>query len=204
MKQDDCPFCERMDNCSMSVLESENFFVFPSLGQIVEGYLLICSKEHYLSCSEIPQEQFSEFLNVKEKVRRMLAQSYTNPIFFEHGCISQDRNKKAGCCVEHAHMHSVPANVDLLDAVERNFKGRKIENIFEIKELHKRAIPYFYYENSEGEKYIFELNERAPSQYLRQVLAVKLGVPEKWDWRTCPCRDDVLKTYARLKSITPS
>ncbi len=201
MKQDDCAFCERRDNCSLSVLESENFFVFPSLGQIVEGYLLICSKEHYLSCSEIPQGQFLEFLDVKERVRTMLAQNYTDPIFFEHGCASQDRDKRAGCCVEHAHMHSVPANVDLVDAIEKNFKGRKIGALSEIKELYMKAIPYFYYENQKGQKYIFELHERAPSQYLRQVLAVKLGLPERWDWRTCPCRDDVSKAYMKLKRI---
>jgi diadenosine tetraphosphate (Ap4A) HIT family hydrolase len=202
MKQDDCPFCQRKDNCSMSVLESENFFVFPSLGQLVEGYLLICGKEHYLSCSEIPQEQFSEFLDLKEKVRKTLSKNYTNPIFFEHGCISSDRDKKAGCCVEHAHLHCVPADVDLLDGIERNFKARKIFELSEIKELHKRAIPYFYYESGKGEKYIFELHERAPSQYLRQVLAVKLGVPERWDWKTCPCHDDVSRTYMRLKNPT--
>lgn len=50
-----------------------------------------------------------------------------------------------------------------------------------------------------SENYIFEIYEGAPSQYLKQVLAVKLGVPEKWDQRTCPYREDVSKTYIKLR-----
>jgi len=44
----------------MVVAESQNFFVFPSLGQLVEGYLLICSQEHFLGLSQINKEHFQE------------------------------------------------------------------------------------------------------------------------------------------------
>lgn len=180
----------------MVVAESQNFFVFPSLGQLVEGYLLICSQEHFLGLSQIHEEHFQELENVKESVRQLLSREYREPIFFEHGCIEE--TKKAGCCVAHAHLHAIPLETDILPYIQKNFHGRKINSLYELRQ-QKGSLGYFYYENQRKEQYIFELNERVPSQYLRQVIAAQVGVPENWDWRAFPFRDKVLRTYDRLR-----
>jgi ATP adenylyltransferase len=108
------------------VRESKNFVVLPTIGPIVEGYLLIVPKQHYLSFGHIPAQHFREFMNLKEETRQVLREVYTTPIFFEHGPISE--SKRGGCSVEHAHLHAVPANVDLLDQLQMGFRGRSINN----------------------------------------------------------------------------
>jgi len=146
----------------------------------------------------MPLEYFDEFLDVQEKVRGVLSRKYCNPIFFEHGAVS--RARKGGCCIDHSHLHAVPANVDIYSDIERHFTGRRIESIKEIKEQLERQKSYFYYENQEGEKFVFELNESVPSQYLRQVLAVRLGT-NRWDWRIHPEYERFNRTLERLRGL---
>src|SRR3989344_6771630 len=94
------------------LFETDNFVVFPTIGQIVEGYSLIASKLHYTGMGHIPLELHAELESVKNKVRKVLTDNYRNPLFFEHGPAS--RAKKGGCCIEHAHFHAVPVNLDIV------------------------------------------------------------------------------------------
>lgn len=74
------------------LFETENFLVFPTLGQIVEGYLLIASKEHYLNIGEIPLELYPELEKLQHKVRKVLEDNYYTPLFFEHGPASDRKS----------------------------------------------------------------------------------------------------------------
>ena len=91
------------------MFESDNFVVFPSLGQIVEGYLLIAPKKHYIGVSGIPKELYPELEEVCKKVRNKLSEVYCVPLFFEHG---PHKESKGGCCIDHAHIHAVPVKTD--------------------------------------------------------------------------------------------
>jgi len=175
------------------ILPSENFLIFPSLGQIVEGYLLIVPKEHYISVAQIPNKHYNELREVQEKVRRVLTKHYSKPIFFEHGPLS--KQERAGCCVEHAHLHAVPTKARLLDEITKHFQYRKIKNF---SELPTKTAYLFLEENNE--KYVFPIKEVIPPQYLRQVLAAKLGVPEKWDWREYLGIEELQNTIRKLKN----
>ena len=46
--------------------ETENLHVIPSIGQIVEGYLLIVPKNHYLSIGQMPANLIAEVEETKE------------------------------------------------------------------------------------------------------------------------------------------
>ena len=122
-----------------------------------------------------------------------MTKNYSSPIFFEHGPVS--RYEKAGCCVEHAHLHAVPINVDMFDDLTKHFESKEINNF---KELPKDK-PYLFFENNKKKKHVFTINTIIPSQYLRQVLAVKLGKPEKWDWRQDYGLDEIRNTIEKLE-----
>lgn len=177
----DCEFCNRKREEIIG--ESENLYITPSLGQIVEGYTLICTKKHILSFSQLPEQFYAELERLKEKVKRMLSEIYCSPLFFEHGAVSEKEH--GSCCINHAHLHCVPFNLDIFEEIIRHSKliPKQIIDILELKNQHKE---YFYYENQQGKKWMFELNQRFPRQYLRQIISVKAGVPEKWDWRIFP------------------
>ena len=196
-----CPYCDEFENGpkygDRILYESKNFVVFPALGQIVEGYLLIAPKKHYIAMGEIPSRLYSELSSVCEKVRKILSENYQKPLFFEHGPVSQ--TKRGGCCVDHAHFHAVPVNVDILDDLAKHFEYKEIKSFNELKKQFKKGAPYFYYESSSEEKYLFKIPEVVPSQYIRRLVAYKIGKPGRWDWRIYRGMDKLLRTVEKLK-----
>ena len=150
---DDCLFCNEFDlgsfvvqnqNYGSRILsESDNFFVFPALGQIVEGYLLLASKKHHIGIGQVPEILYPELESVLSKVRRVLLEAYASPLFFEHGPTSD--TKKGGCCLVHAHIHAVPVQVDLLLALSKHFKYEKIKSLKALKEQFNKGVPYYFY-----------------------------------------------------------
>ena len=73
-KQISCEFCSELKSFKESrvgkiynnhvnnriIKESENFFVIPTIGQIIPGSLLILPKEHFETFSQIPMNLITE------------------------------------------------------------------------------------------------------------------------------------------------
>lgn len=202
-----CPYCDEFEkgffetqnqNYGNRILfESDNFVVFPSLGQIVEGYLLIASKKHYIGMGQIPKELYTELDSVCQKVRQVLLDTYGTPLFFEHGSTSE--RKKGGCCITHAHIHAIPVQIDVLPELAKHFKYKKIKTFNSLKEQFDKGVSYFFYESNSAERYLFEVPDIVPSQYIRQIISTKIGKPERWDWRTCFGISELLRTIDSLK-----
>jgi len=197
-----CQFCEEFKTRNIIfnnkviarnriLFESENFNVFPSLGQIVEGYLLISSKKHYLSIAQIPDKLYPELKQVQKKVKKVLTNNYQKPLFFEHGPLNEQ--EKGGCCIEHAHLHCVPANADILEEILKNFPSKIIDSFSEIP----KNTQYLFLEQN-NIKYLFILDTIIPAQYIRQILAVKLDKEDKWDWRQSPEVSKLKNTIKKL------
>jgi len=200
---DNCEFCSEFERgyfgvCGIEnrvLYESDNFVVFPSLGQIVEGYLLITSKAHYVSMGVIPEQLHAELESVEDKVRTVLRRVYANPLFFEHGPDSERRC--AGNCIDHAHFHCVPVDIELIEELSKDFP---YEQIFSFRELrnHNSHIPYFFVEKN-GQRYIFDIDHDIPSQYIRKIIADKIGKPERRDWAVYPGFNEMKRTIKKLK-----
>lgn len=195
MKDLGCPFCERPEKYIL--FRSDNFFITPSVGSFVEGYLLICSKEHFIGMGNIPLNHFDELENLKESVRKVLSKYYIPPIFFEHGPVG--KRKRGGCCIDHAHLHAVPLKTSILEKISTHLDFRRIRNLTEVRAQFKREIPYLYYENQAGERYLTELFESIPSQYFRKVVTVEIGKPKEWDWRVHPNPENFERTLEKLR-----
>lgn len=193
---EDCRFCNEFqigktefmgDVLERILFQSDNFYVFPSLGQIVEGYLLISPKEHYISIAQLPDKLYNELEEVQEKTIKILVREYQEPIFFEHGPISE--REKGGCCIAHAHLHAVPAKADLLKRLEKHFSYFKISLYNELP----KDMQYLFFQNNQRERFVIPIREIIPSQYLRQLLASELNI-KKWDWRLYP-------EFGRVKNV---
>jgi diadenosine tetraphosphate (Ap4A) HIT family hydrolase len=202
-----CPYCDEFENGffelwnrnygSRILYETENFVVFPSLGQIVEGYLLIASKKHYVGMGQVPKELHPELEMVCQKVRSVLSEKYRTPLFFVHGSVSE--SKKGDCCIAHAHIHAVPVQVDVLSELAKNFRYNMIKTFDSLKEQFDQGMPYLFYESNSGERYLVEA-PIVPSQLIRQIIAVKIGKPERWDWRQHYGTRELLRTVDKLRS----
>ena len=203
----DCPYCEEFKTGIIKagdkeigpgrvLWESENFLVFPSLGQIVEGYLLIASKKHYTGMGKIPAELYPELEIVQKKIRSILSKNYGTPLFFEHGPAT--KSKKVGCCIDHAHIHAVPIQACIFKELAKHFPYKKIKDYAALKLQANKEKPYFFLETNAKERFLFDVPNNVPSQYIRQVLAYKIGKPEKWDWKTNPGLDEIKSTIEKL------
>jgi len=177
-----CPFCNRRKKDIL--FSTKNFYVTPSLGQIVEGYLLICTRKHVVSLAHLNEEEFKELKKVQDKCKKILSSKYTNPIFFEHGPI--EKKDKAGSCIDHAHLHVIPLKIDLTNELKKRFPSKKLKEISELEIQKRLKLPYFYFENMGGEKYVFKIPEIVPSQYIRKLIYYQLDKISEWNWREHP------------------
>lgn len=214
-----CDFCEALTNTgdigktseykrlddslpSRTIFNTNHFVVIASLGQIVEGYLLILSKKHYYSMAHLTDDCYEELDLLYSRTKLLLSSVYCPPIIFEHGPMPIENELHfsaigGGSCVDHAHFHFVPFPVSsdhLISFLKERFPSRPISNFEALKIQANRNMPYFFIETPKGERYIFDVPFPPPSQYLRQLLSNEIGVPERWNWRIHPETERVLTT----------
>jgi len=201
-------FPESPDATPSRVLsDSSNFAVLPTIGQIVEGYLLLITKTHYASMSHIPIESIGELTSIYIKVRDILEATYGPAVAFEHGPMPVNSENGAnavaeggGSCVDHAHIHFLPVNPssDFIEKLKQRYPWREITEFEQLQRQSQENIPYFFVELPTRERYVFDAPQ-APSQFLRRLLAAEAGVPEKWNWRIYPEFERMQSTLAKLQ-----
>lgn len=198
-----CRFCYLDANRKNRILyTTDNFYVLLARGPICEGYLLLISKKHYASSADIPKEMMDEFLNLKERIKRILIKEYGSCMFYEHGripiCLNLFDNKDSehsGHCY-HMHMHAVPTSISLKDEISKDFDSISIKEISDFD--HNTIKEYLFYEER-GKKYIFIVNSKPRSQYLRFLLAKKIGNERLANWEKFPRRRTIEKAKKRMK-----
>ena len=126
-----------------------------------------------------------------------MTENYQSPLFFEHGPASS--MKRGGCCIEHAHIHAVPVKVDVLSELARHFECKEINSLESLKQQSESRMPYLFFEDNEGKRYLFNVTSTIPSQYIRQLIAVNIGRQERWDWRSYYGLDEMVRTIGRLE-----
>lgn len=192
-------FAERYrdDHVDRTVLETSGFRVVPSLGHIVQGYLLLIPRDHYCALADLPAESLRELEQLKRTLVGSLRGKYGDYVLFEHGARTEN---SGGCGISHAHLHAVPLPVekDLLETLSASFRHQQISGIPGL-----RSVPadhsYLYYEDALGDCHVF-YPAFLPSQYVRRLIAERLGV-EHWDWRSRGREDSVLVTRAYVSAI---
>ncbi len=175
-----CRFC-RPPEKERILYTTEHFYVMVSLGPIVEGYLLIISKEHIGACLHLPDEYIEEFLKLKEKVTHILKEVYGGCIFFEHG--------KIGSCIQegqdhihcyHAHLHCIPVERDLNAEIMKDLDGKVFPTIEECYTEMRGVDKYLYVEDDKIMTY--QPTHKLRKQYLRYKLSQQLDLQDRWDW----------------------
>lgn len=193
----------------LTICRTPNFVVLPDIAPLVEGHLLIVSLTHFLCFGNLLDKHFKEFTELKDYITQLLTKTYTRPIFFEHGPALP---KRAGCCINHAHIHCVPSETDLSSSISNKLIKERISSILDLCGYSEREISYLFYETSPSRLYVYALDDELsilPSQYLRMVLAANLRL-DKWDWREMISdknyknenKRKILKAIAKLKQNT--
>lgn len=207
--QEGCEFCDefaggstnafyaRYKGCprTRSLLSTENFQVFPTIGQLVEGYLLVAPKKHYATFAEVPSVFWAEIERIYDRVRRGLSDSYGSCIIYEHGARGPG---KGGCGIYHAHLHAMPLATasDPADILKQRFSYMELADLTEVAKQGAGLPSYLLYQDSAARNYLFDTGP-LPSQYMRKLLGEALG-NANWDWRVAGKEDRLLATIDRF------
>lgn len=209
-----CDFCDELsggsDNaCALRyghsnfgrvVARTRLFRVFPSLGQLAEGHVLIVPTRHICALADLSGPDVQELDRLYGTVRAALRSIYGSCIFFEHGV---RREGAGGCGIDHAHMHAVPVAADgVLSVLRLKFQGVRINSLDAISSSIPESSSYLFFETASGDRFVFEV-DHLPSQYMRQLVAKSLG-SDNWDWRACHYEPELIATIQRLSPLFPA
>ena len=185
-----------------ALFESENFKVIPSLGSLVEGWLLIVPKNHYISFGHIEDTAlYEEAQFVLEYVCQKVKSIYGDFVVFEHGAI--DCGSVVGCGVDYAHIHIVPVSVDLQTESQRyiaDILWTDYPSLEHTKYFVASGSSYLLLKTDEN-NFKIGVSENIPSQTFRKIIAEKIGLKDEFDWKKYFFENNILKTINQFKSF---
>ena len=197
----DCAYCQYLDGHTQrnerTIYRSENFFVIPTLGQFITGYLLIIPYQHIMSNGELSSEHLEEFQLVLDDVEYLLKLAYPEAkgiLVWENGSGTSGKGKAKDSLV-HSHVHVAPTSLD----------ANKIKEMagFHFDELGIMDLPnfkehsYLLMRGPDKETWLINNDPKVyiPRQYVRQLIAEECNIPgDAWNWRTHPFEDNMHQT----------
>ena len=191
-----CVFCNidksKLENTIID--ESDSFVVLPTIGALVDGYLMIISKRHINSMAELEEKERAEYEFLIEKYRNKFKNIYNKfPIVFEHGSPINNSDMKASSVI-HAHTHIV--NHQFLDEsiIIKKLKLNRIDNL----NCLSKKQNYIMYISPENVCYV-SYNFEPVSQMMRKIIAKDLGYEDKFDWKKEKFIENINSTVRKFK-----
>lgn len=194
-------------NCNYirhTISESQYFAVFPSVGPLKLGHVILCPKVHCPSFACLPGAVEEEYEPVRLRLVEILKAAFGVDVHvFEHG--TDAKCSHIPCSVEHAHQHFLPANIDIWDALRDGIEWSYIRSDIASLRQAVQGREYLYYRSPNG-RVVLALAEKHPfeSQYIRRVFAQALGKPDEWNWRVHPSPQAIEETFTVLSSALRS
>ena len=202
----DCAYCQYLDGHvqknERTIYRSENFFVIPTLGQFITGYLLIIPYQHIMSNGELSRKHLEEFQIVLSDIEYILKLAYPEAkgiLVWENGSGTSGKGKAKDSLV-HSHVHVAPSG--LTADVIKDMAG------FHFNELGIMGLPnfkehsYLLMRCPDKEKWLINNDPKVyiPRQYVRQLIAEEYNIPgDAWNWRTHPFEE---KMHETIRGIT--
>ncbi|MFZ1058043.1 MAG: hypothetical protein WAP47_02500 [Candidatus Rokuibacteriota bacterium] len=176
------------------------YLAIASIGALVEGWSLILPKNHCLSLRDFyGVGSLSEFL---QRVVVRVEALYGPTVIFEHG--ANHRGSLTSCGTDHGHLHIVPLNFSVRDAVAES----KLLSWERIRASQIRAkvedSEYLFFSQAphtlDPFGYVNKLTHPV-SQFFRRLIAAKLGKTHVADYRQHPLLSTAQRTRERLLAI---
>jgi diadenosine tetraphosphate (Ap4A) HIT family hydrolase len=202
-----CPFCRELqsgklpefcdaDIDSRILHETNNFVVIPDISPLVPGHVMIVPKAHILCYGSVEAAAWDEFLGIVNATRAIIREHYGASVILEHGTRSVD---DVADHVSHAHLHIVPAAIDIRDAL-LNFNTTTIASLSDLSRWAARDEAYIYFESLTGERIVADRIVGLKRLFFRREIARQIGLPEPlWDWRRHILSDNLRSTVATLR-----
>lgn len=203
----DCPYCiyindnfsDTKDGANRTTYKSPNFFVMPTIGEFITGYLLIIPNQHIMSLAELDPALTDEFIEVLNDIQFILKLTYHRDLLIWENGTGNGGIGKAKSSIVHSHIHIAPSQLT----------AEKIQKIsgFPLTKISYQDLSSYgqhsyllvngdsnneWYINDNPDLYI-------PRQYVRQLLAEEYGLAgEMWNWRTHPFMELIKRTNEEI------
>jgi diadenosine tetraphosphate (Ap4A) HIT family hydrolase len=200
-----CVFCRMKfdedlsgDPANELLYSGEFHYVLCGLGAWVPGYVLLVTHRHFDNFCRSPDESRSEFDSLFAKIEKLFVREFGEVTIFEHGAI--DDKRRAGGCINHAHIHFVAKNVDLCGELKQQFSQISIPNgVSFARHLPPLGAPYLYVKQRDEEGQLFLVDQPLATQFLRQKVASRIGMDKYWDYKLYPFEENIMKTIGLLR-----
>jgi ATP adenylyltransferase len=197
---------ENYDNArnfwDVPVFESKDFAALPTVGALVEGWLLIVPKAPAISFAKLSNSQFAELEVFLSDIVSVMESVYGTVSVFEHGPSTQ--GSCIGCGVDYAHLHIVPVQCDLLAEARRiapNIKWKEIPSLEAVSSCIESENGYWFLKQDfrSDACYIGTAVDGKPtSQLFRKVIAASIGCPSAYDWKQHLGEQNIIATVRKL------
>jgi SAM-dependent methyltransferase/diadenosine tetraphosphate (Ap4A) HIT family hydrolase len=206
-----CIFCHPRDHMQEGqiLLRTDNFYLFAGIGPIVEGYIIIaphtCDRKRggLRTISEASPDLLDELIFLRGIVTKFYREVYDfeGGLFFEHG--------RAGTCgvsdtphCYHAHLCCFPVSKPIWKDIK--IPGKRVLQLAGLGEfsatvdknphlliqeciINEKFSPETAGRESwETRAVVLDDESNVPRQYLRKLLATRVGTPDLWDWAAAP------------------
>jgi diadenosine tetraphosphate (Ap4A) HIT family hydrolase len=204
---DNCAFCPQLSSRPSrgrpedTILASTgSFVVWPSVGSLVEGWLIVVPKKHCLALASLGDADHGELTKLVSTLDSTLSAAYGLPVHtFEHGPAVPGTS--IGCSVDHAHLHVVPLGFDLATAARAFDPHRtwfEAGDLSTLRGRHLAGTPYLWVRSPTGGTWT-TFGGGIPSQFFRRLIARELDLGEP-EWRREPRREIAARTVRTLLS----
>lgn len=187
---------------SRILVETDNWYVIPTMGSLAVGYVLLVCKQHYLSLANVDGELYLEMLNLKTSIESILfRQLGLHCLTFEHG--TPNPSSKGANSVDHVHVHVLPFKRPIWQEVVSVMPKTNFEVVDNYEDLYtswqnKPPDSYLLFQDVDQKIYYISDASTMPPQLFRRCLAPHLGM-ECWDWRSENYSDNIVRTMNLFK-----
>lgn len=165
------------------IYESQNFYVVPEKGPLgKQGFVMIVSKQHYLSAAQFPEELRQEYYEVRKDVEEILRKAFNGRVvaFWEHGSNPTGLSSHQRAVV-HFHEHV------LVDWRMKSEYQEMLQMVPCTDISAAKNVSYLSYQEGTDGVLMISMDPRTyrPRQAPRQMIALELGLPDgyyNWRW----------------------
>jgi diadenosine tetraphosphate (Ap4A) HIT family hydrolase len=173
-------------------------YVVCGLGAWTPGYVLLITHQHLHNFSLSPDESQSELNSLVAKIEKLFLMEFGEVTIFEHGAI--DDKRRAGGCVNHAHLHFLAKDVNLCGELNEQFRQMEIPSASSsARHLPPLRAPYLYVKERNAKGQLFIVDQPLTTQFLRQKVASKISMHRYWDYKLYPFEENMMKTIGLLR-----
>ncbi len=196
----DCTFCDILVEPATAFdvgepIGEDGLTVVPSLGMIVPGYLLALTDKHLTSFAQLSLEELGRMDAAVTEVESQLSPLFGNYFRMEHGSDNLDQCGSGGC-MEHAHLHLIPADDDVGVHIQDQLPWQQIGSYEDLADFE--GEPYIYLGRL-ASHYVLP-NPFLPGQWARRKIA-EVRQLESFDWALDPEPQNLAETFARIQTL---